>query len=50
MRLGDGHTVDLGIQAVAALWISAGAPLEDVTDPYVCHYADCRHVGEPSTD
>jgi DtxR family Mn-dependent transcriptional regulator len=49
VRLGAEHTVDLGIQAVAALWISAGAPLEDVTDPYVCHYAGCQHEGEPST-
>lgn len=40
----DGPVVDLGIQAVAALWISSTAPLADA-DPRSCHYADCRHVG-----
>lgn len=44
---GTRHTVDLGIQAEASLWISANAPLPGVTTPYACHYADCRHIGPP---
>lgn len=49
VRIGgeDGHSVDFGIQAVASLWISADAPLQGVTEPYSCHYADCHHAGEP---
>lgn len=51
VRLGGGEagpTIDLGIQAVGALWIAATAPLADVTEAYVCHYANCRHLGAPA--
>jgi DtxR family transcriptional regulator, Mn-dependent transcriptional regulator len=40
----DGHRVDLGIQAVASLWISPTPPSADPL-PGGCHYATCHHVG-----
>jgi DtxR family Mn-dependent transcriptional regulator len=41
-----GATVDLGVQAVAALWVSDAPPLADVP-PSGCHYRSCGHVGAP---
>lgn len=36
--------VDLGLQAVASLWIAPGAPIATPL-PDGCHYAQCVHVG-----
>lgn len=41
----DGSTeIDLGIQAVASLWIAPGAPVE-MALPAGCHYEQCVHLG-----
>lgn len=37
--------VDLGIEAVAALWIAPGAPVAGPVPVGGCHYAQCHHVG-----
>ncbi|MET0820035.1 MAG: FeoA family protein, partial [Aeromicrobium sp.] len=39
--------LDLGLQAVAALWIGATPPVDAVPDG--CHYAACEHVGPESS-
>ncbi|MET0446871.1 MAG: metal-dependent transcriptional regulator [Aeromicrobium sp.] len=40
---GAATEVDLGIQAVASLWIAPAAPV--ATLPAGCHYVQCHHVG-----
>ena len=42
-----GLPVDLGIQAVASLWIAPDAPVEPAL-PSGCHYARCVHLGVPA--
>ncbi|MET0468788.1 MAG: metal-dependent transcriptional regulator [Aeromicrobium sp.] len=43
----DGATqqIDLGIQAVASIWIAPQAPVATLPDG--CHYVQCHHVGTP---
>jgi DtxR family Mn-dependent transcriptional regulator len=41
---GSSRILDLGIQAVASLWISDAPPLPGVTAPFTCHYANCSHI------
>jgi DtxR family Mn-dependent transcriptional regulator len=36
--------LDLGVQAVASLWVSDAPPLPGVIAPFTCHYEDCRHI------
>jgi len=43
----DGEQADLGIQAVASLWIAPAAPIERAL-PDGCHYERCVHVGAPA--
>jgi DtxR family Mn-dependent transcriptional regulator len=44
---GGSVTLDLGVQAVAALWVTDAPPLADGTESG-CHYAACQHVGAPA--
>ncbi|KQX75813.1 MULTISPECIES: metal-dependent transcriptional regulator [Aeromicrobium] len=39
--------LDLGVQAVAALWVADAPPGVDATSTG-CHYAACQHVGTPA--
>ncbi len=39
------HTVDLGIQAVASLWIAPSSPVDAAGPAGGCHYDQCEHVG-----
>jgi DtxR family Mn-dependent transcriptional regulator len=43
---GDETEIDLGIQALASLWIAPSAPVD--TLPNGCHYAQCHHEGVPA--
>lgn len=41
--------VDLGVQAVASLWVGDGPPLADASAFRDCHYAACRHITAVTT-
>lgn len=45
---GSTRPVDLGIQAVASLWIAPSAPVDLSTTSGGCHYTSCRHIGATS--
>lgn len=44
IELGDGRTVDLGVQAIASLWVAEAPPSADASLPDGCHYASCEHI------